>query len=58
MPERQPPPDRDTEQARREAWERQDAEVAAVTRTVRPKSDAPPRAGVTGPGSGADAERG
>jgi hypothetical protein len=42
MPERQPPPDRDTDQACREAWERQDAEVAAATRAVRPKPDAPP----------------
>jgi hypothetical protein len=32
-----------------------DAEVAAITRTVQPSSDAPSRSGITGPGSGADA---
>lgn len=43
---------------RRKEWEKQDAEVAGITRTVQPKSDAPSRAGITGPGSGADAEQG
>ena len=33
-----------------------DDEVAAITRTVRPHSSAPSRAGITGPGSGADGE--
>lgn len=33
-----------------------DEEIAAMTRTVQPHADAPPRAGITGPGSGADAE--
>jgi len=32
-----------------------DAEVASITRTVEPASDAPSRARITGPGSGADA---
>jgi hypothetical protein len=31
-----------------------DAEVAAITRTIQPGSDAPSRAGITGSGSGAD----
>lgn len=31
-----------------------DEELAAMTTTVRPRSDAPSRAGITGPGSGAD----
>lgn len=31
-----------------------DAEIAAMTRTVGPDSDAPSRANITGPGSGAD----
>ena len=35
-----------------------DRDVAAMTRTVQPHSDAPSRAGVTGAGSGADGERG
>ena len=34
-----------------------DEEVAAITRTVRPHSDAPPRAGIWQGGSGADSER-
>ncbi|MBN8928266.1 MAG: hypothetical protein BGO51_19380 [Rhodospirillales bacterium 69-11] len=38
-------------------WDKQDAEVAGITRTVQPKSDAPSRSGVTGSGSGADSER-
>lgn len=33
-----------------------DDEVAAVTRTIRPGQAAPPRAGITGAGSGADAQ--
>jgi hypothetical protein len=35
-----------------------DDEIAAMTRTVQPKSAAPSRAGITGAGSGADSERG
>ena len=31
-----------------------DDEIAAMTRTIEPRSDAPARAGLTGPGSGAD----
>lgn len=31
-----------------------DAEVAAISRTIQPGSDAPSRAGITGSGSGAD----
>ena len=51
------------EQARKErakAEERTgiDREVEQELQTVRPGSDAPSRAGITGPGSGADAERG
>ena len=34
-----------------------DEEVAAITRTVQPHSDAPSRAGITQDGSGADSER-
>jgi hypothetical protein len=33
-----------------------DAEVAAIGRTIQPGSAAPSRAGITGSGSGADAE--
>jgi hypothetical protein len=33
-----------------------DEEIAAMTRTVEPGQDAPSRAGITGYGSGADAE--
>ena len=36
--------------------EQNDAEVAGMSRTVEPHSDAPSRAGITGPGSGADAQ--
>ena len=35
-----------------------DREVAAMTRTIQPHSDAPSRSGITGSGSGADDERG
>jgi hypothetical protein len=35
-----------------------DEEIAAMSRTVQPGSAAPSRAGITGPGSGADGERG
>jgi hypothetical protein len=35
-----------------------DREVEDELQTVRPGSDAPPRAGITPSGSGADAERG
>lgn len=34
-----------------------DEEVAAINETVEPHSDAPSRAGISGPGSGADRER-
>jgi hypothetical protein len=34
-----------------------DEEIAAMSRTVRPHADAPPRAGITPDGSGADSER-
>lgn len=33
-----------------------DEEVAAITRTIQPHSDAPSRSGITGPGSGADSQ--
>ncbi len=33
-----------------------DDEIAAMTRTIQPGSAAPSRAGITGPGSGADGE--
>lgn len=33
-----------------------DEEVAAITRTIAPGHDAPPRAGITGSGSGADGQ--
>ena len=35
-----------------------DEEIAAMSRTVQPGSAAPSRADITGPGSGADGERG
>jgi uncharacterized protein YcaQ len=35
-----------------------DREVAAMTRTIKPHSDAPSRSGISGSGSGADGERG
>jgi hypothetical protein len=41
------------EENRRE-WDRQDDEVADITRTVQPKSDPPSRSGIAGEGSGAD----
>ena len=34
-----------------------DEDVAAITETIEPHADAPSRAGVSGPGSGADSER-
>ncbi len=34
-----------------------DEEVAAITETLDPDADAPPRAGISGAGSGADSER-
>jgi hypothetical protein len=57
-PDRKPEPEAEAEETRRKEWERQDEEVAAITRTVEPKSDPPSRAGITGSGSGADSERG
>jgi hypothetical protein len=36
--------------------DRADAEVAAMSRTIEPKSDAPSRSGITGTGSGADSQ--
>ena len=33
-----------------------DEDIAAMTRTIQPRSDAPPRSGITGPGSGADSQ--
>ena len=33
-----------------------DDEIAAMSRTVQPRSDAPSRSGITGPGSGADSQ--
>lgn len=36
--------------------EQDDDEIAAMSRTVEPGADAPSRAGVTGPGSGADGQ--
>ena len=35
-----------------------DAEVAAMSLTIKPHSDAPSRSGIQGSGSGADSERG
>lgn len=35
-----------------------DEDVAAITRTIQPHSDAPSRAGISGSGSGADSEKG
>jgi hypothetical protein len=35
-----------------------DEEIAAMSRTIQPRSAAPSRAGISGPGSGADSERG
>lgn len=37
-----------------DAMPQDDAEIAAMSRTVQPRSDAPSRAGVSGRGSGAD----
>ncbi len=37
-----------------DAGPQDDREIAAMSRTVEPGSDAPPRAGITGPGSGGD----
>ena len=39
---------------RRREWDEQDREVERITQTVEPGSDAPSRANITGPGSGAD----
>ncbi len=33
-----------------------DAEIAAMSRTIGPRGDAPSRSGITGPGSGADGQ--
>ncbi len=41
-----------------DAQPQDDAEVAAMSRTIEPGSAAPSRAGITGGGSGADGERG
>ena len=45
-----------TDAARRRDWAKQDAEVADISRTVQPKSDAPSRSGIGGEGSGADTQ--
>ena len=37
-------------------WAKQDDEVRRITDTVLPKQDAPPRAGITESGSGADGQ--
>ena len=52
--------EREAEAERQKASERVgiDREVEREMQTVRPGSDAPPRAGVTPSGSGADGERG
>lgn len=39
---------------RQKEWDEQDREVESITQTVIPGSDAPSRANITGPGSGAD----
>lgn len=50
---------RAAEREREKARERRgaDREVERETQTVRPGADAPSRAGITGPGSGADSQR-
>ncbi len=58
--DRKPTPEQpglEQEEARRREWAKQDKEVADITRTVEPHSDAPSRAGITPSGSGADRER-
>lgn len=44
------------ERARKRA-EEADREVERISRTVVPQGDAPSRAGITGPGSGADSQK-
>ncbi len=39
---------------RKDAWDRQDEDLRREQETVVPHSDAPSRANITGPGSGAD----
>ena len=51
-------PEGASSEAHQEENAKNDREVASMTRTVQPHSDAPSRSGVTGPGSGADSERG
>jgi hypothetical protein len=41
-----------------DAMPQDDAEIAAMSRTIEPGSDAPSRAGVSGRGSGADGQGG
>ena len=47
-------PEDSSSEAHQAENERKDREVAAISRTVQPKSDAPSRAGIQGSGSGAD----
>ena len=49
---------RETAEKNPDANAKNDREVAAMTRTVRPGSDAPSRSGIMGSGSGADTEKG
>ena len=62
LPADAPEPTRTEENATAEkdpaANAKTDREVAAITRTVQPHSDAPSRSGITGSGTGADGERG
>ena len=53
MPDPKKTPDEITEE-RADDWDQQDEEVRQITQTIVPRSDAPPRAGITESGSGAD----
>ena len=50
--------ERTTPEKNPEANAKNDREVAAMSRTIRPASDAPSRSGIMGSGSGADTEKG
>ena len=50
------PSDTKSNGQREQEWAEQDDEVRRITDTVLPKQDAPPRAGITESGSGADGQ--
>jgi hypothetical protein len=51
-----PKPQGKSDEQRRREWDEQDREVADISRTVQSGKDPKSRTGITGPGSGADAQ--